>query len=397
MTINNGHFPVQVDYDLHGIVGIRLIDAMPSDVAAVTRQLGPIQAVLEHEPDIVIRFVDHLSTTSQIRYLGLDDAGFTDDAFLVLRGKHETRVKVQIPIDQVGQAQCEIVCERGLPAVPLLIPILNLTALSKGTLPLHASAFIYNGLGVLATGWAKGGKTETLLAFTANGAQYVGDEWVYISSDGQYMHGIPEPIRVWDWHLEDLPQYRALLGRSDRARLRGLNLLVQSLDQVVTSGLGRGSVPVRLMRRIGPMLKRQLYVHLRPQTLFGQGHSPMKARLQKVFFVASHESPEVTVEPIEPGEIARRMVFSLQEERSDFLSYYLKFRFAFPEARNPLIEQAEECQREALLRVLADKETYAVYHPYPVPIPAMFEVISPLLAKQGSRSEQGGRGAGGQG
>ncbi len=374
----NGQRAQTIDYDLHGLAGIRLLDAAPGDAAVVTRQLGPIQAPLARDPDILIRFVDRLPASSRVRYLGVDDAGFTDDAFLILRSKHNARARVQIPFQRIGK-QCEIVCERGLPAVPLLIPILNLTVLSKGALPLHASAFTYNDVGVLATGWAKGGKTETLLAFMARGAEYVGDEWVYLSRDGRRMYGIPEPIRVWDWHLQDLPQYRALVGRADRARLRALNLLVQSMDRAVSSGVGRGSAPVKMMKRMTPLLKGQLNVQLPPEHLFGRRFGPLVGTPDKVFFVVSHETPDVTVQPMDAQEIARRMVFSLQHERLDFMAYYLKFRFAFPDAPNPLIEQVEELQREALVRVLAGKDAYVVYHPYPVPIPSLFDAIGPLL------------------
>jgi hypothetical protein len=142
----------------------------------VTRQVGPLQSRLERDPDIVIRFVDSLPVPSRIRYLGVDDAGFTDDAFLVLRGPHKSRARAQIPFDRVGK-QCEIVCERGLLQVPLLIPILNLTVLGKGTLPLHASAFSYRDTGFVATGWSRSGKPEVLLGFMANGASYVSDEF----------------------------------------------------------------------------------------------------------------------------------------------------------------------------------------------------------------------------
>ena len=372
----NGRGSQTIDYDLHGLAGIRLVDASPSDAAAVTRQLGPIQAPLAREPDIVIRFVERLSTSSQVRYLGVDEAGFTDDAFLVLRSKFKARARVQIPFAQIGK-RCEIICETGLPAVPLLIPILNLTVLSKGAIPLHASAFTYNGTGVLTTGWSKGGKTETLLAFMAQGAEYIGDEWVYITADGQRMYGIPEPIRVWDWHLHDLPRYRTLVGRSDRARLGAIKL-VQSVDRVMPKGSGRGFFPAKVMNRMMPVLRRQLFVDMHPQKLFGAGFGKLAGSLQKVFFVVSHETPGVTVAPMDPQEIARRMVFSLQHERLDFMAYYLKFRFAFPEASNELIERAEELQRETLARVLAGKEAYAVYHPYPVSIPALFDAISPL-------------------
>ncbi|MGB3713951.1 MAG: hypothetical protein WA996_05920 [Candidatus Promineifilaceae bacterium] len=378
MTVINGQQAARTEYDLHGIVGVRILDATPADEAVVARQLGPIQGSLTRDPDITIRFVDRLSTSSTVRFLGVDDTGFTDQSFLVLRSKHKARTRVQIPFDQIGQL-CEIECERGLPAVPLLIPILNFAALSKGALPMHASAFRYNGTGALVTGWAKGGKTETLLAFMSNGAKYVGDEWIYISDDGQQMYGIPEPIRIWNWHLQEMPHYRMYVGRGERARLRGLNAIVRSMEWAISSGVGRGSATMRLTGRISSLLKRQMHVQLPPDKLFGQGESSLTSNLDKVFFVASHEAPDITVQPIDPQEIAQRMVFSLQEERMDFMSYYLKFRFAFPLKRNMLIEQAEELQRQLLLQVMAGKECYAIYHPYPVSIPALFDVINPLV------------------
>lgn len=367
----------KIDYNLHNIVGIRLVDATPQDVAAVTRQLGPIQKPFSREPDITIRFVDRLATTSPIRYLGVDEAGFTDDAFLVLRSKHKTKAKVQIPLAQVG-SRCEIVCESGLPAVPLLIPILNLTALANGAMPLHASAFTYKGTGILTTGWSKGGKTETLLAFMSQGAEYIGDEWVYISHDGYYMCGIPEPIRVWDWHLQDLPQYRSLITTEDRSRLKALKL-AHILDQTVSQRLGRNLPLGKFMKRVRPLLKRQLHVDIHPQKLFGQKFGQLKGRLEKVFFVMSHESPEVTVQPIDQEEVIQRMVFSLEYERLNFMAYYLAFRFSFPHLRNELLEQAEELQRERLRKVLTGKDTYVVYHPYPVSIPALYEAVSPFV------------------
>jgi hypothetical protein len=73
------------------------------------------------------------------------------------------------------------------------------------------------------------------------------------------------------------------------------------------------------------------------------------------------------------------MVFSLQHERLDLLAHYLKFRFAFPDRSNALIEHAEEMQRAALERALEGKEAYVVAHPYPAPIRAVYEVMDPLI------------------
>jgi hypothetical protein len=366
----------EIDYDLHGFAGIRLVDAAPGDAAAVARQLGPIRAPLDREPDIVIRFVDRLAIPSSLRYLGLGEVGFTDDAFFVLRSRHKTPARVRVGFAEVG-GRCEIVCEHGLAAVPLLIPILNLTVLRGGAAPLHASAFVFEETGVVATGWAKGGKTEALLAFMSRGAEYVGDEWVYVSADGERVHGIPEPIRVWDWHLRELPEYRALLGTGDRARLAAIRSAVALEGSLAATGAS-GLAPVRALTRLSPLLRRQLFVDVPPERLFAGGLGTLSAGFDRLFFLASHEGSDVVVEQIDPLEVARRMVFSHQHERLDFLSSYLQFRFAFPKRINPILEEAEQLERESLERVLAGKTCYAVHHPYPVSIPALFDAMGPL-------------------
>lgn len=377
-SINNPS--TTVDYDLHGFVGIRLLNANPADVTMITRQLGPIQKPLQREPDITIRFVDKLHLSSPLRLLGVDEAAFTDDAFIVLRAKQKARAKVQIPFQDIGSEHCEIVVERKLPAVPLLIDIVNLTALSRGALPLHASAWNFQGHGMLATGWAKGGKTETLLAFMSNGGEYVGDEWVYLSADGERMYGIPEPIRIWEWHLQEMPEYWEIVKRSDRVKLRGLGMIARGMDRTVASGVGSGTPPIKMLQRVMPLLKKQMNVQLPPRQLFGQaGVGPMMSKPSKIFFVASHQSDEIVVEPMTTEEVARRMVHSLEFERLSFMEYYQTFRFAFPDKVNEFIENTEKIQRDILETVLAGKDAYSVYHPYPVAIPALYDAILPVL------------------
>jgi hypothetical protein len=367
--------PGIVDYDLHGIARIRLVDASPGDVAAVSRQLGRIRAPTGGEPEIVVRFVERLLPSGTLRYLGYRDSGFTDDSFLVLRGSAKAEVKVQLPLDRVG-GRCEIVCETGLPGIPLLVPVLNYTALAKGVLPLHASAFTYQGTGVLVTGWAKGGKTETLLAFMANGARYVGDEWVYVSARGERLHGIPEPIKLWDWHLPDLPQYRALLGHGGRARLRGLLAAERAADAAGQIAPGRSA---RALERVSRLVENRRWANVHPEQLFGEANCVLEGPLDKLFLVIGDEQPDVRVEAIDALEVARRMVFSLEFERLDLRAAYLKFRFAFPERSNPILEDSERVHAELLGGALGGQEAYAVYHPFPARIPALFDAIAPLL------------------
>jgi hypothetical protein len=362
-----------VDFGLHGLAGIRLLRASPTDVAMVRRQLGPVQSSLDREPDIVIRFVDRLAAGSRIRFVGLGDAAFTDDAFLVLRSRHKAPARVEIAFTQIG-ASIEIVCERGLPAVPFLIPILNLAVLARGVLPLQASAFVHGGTGVVATGWSKGGKTEALLAFAARGAEYVGDEWVYVTGDGSRVHGIPEPIRIWGWHLRQLPQYEALVSWGDRTRLRAIELGLGSERALRRVRAGRR--PSHALTRLASLLSGQLFVDIEPGRLFGRV-GEQSAPFDRLFFLVSSDAPDITVEPVDPLEVGKRMVFSLQYERLNLTAAYLKYRFAFPTAVNPFVEQVERLERRALARAFAGKPAFVVHHPYPCSLDSLYEAMSP--------------------
>lgn len=353
-----------IEYDLHGLAGVRLVGASPRDTAAVDRQLGPIRGQLAREPEIVVRFVDALDAGAPVHLLGLDDAGFTDDAFLILRSKHKARARVAIPLAEVG-GHCEIVCERGLPAVPLLIAVLNLTVLANGALPLHASAFVHEGRGVVVTGWSKGGKTESVLAFMAHGAHYVGDEWVYVEGDGARVHGIPEPMRLWDWQLRQLPGVRARVGRAERARLAALR-----------AGVGAARGPRG--RRVAKLLSGRQHVDVAPEQLFEDAEVALSASFDRLVLIGSWEDPRIVATPVDPAQVAARMAASLRYERTPLLHAYEQFRFAFPERANPVLERAPELESTLLQRVFAGKPAHRVEHPYPVDLDGLYEVMRPV-------------------
>jgi hypothetical protein len=359
------HAPATVDYDLHGLAGIRLLDGAPGDIAAVDRQLGPIRGELRRDPDLVVRFVDRLDLKGPVTLLGLDDAGFTEDAFLVLRSKHKAKARVKLPLDRIGTPGAEITCERGLPAVPLLIACLNLTVLGRGALPLHASAFLHRGRGVVVTGWSKGGKTEAVLAFMAHGARFVGDEWIYVEPDGSRVHGIPEPMRVWDWNLRQLPVVRDRLSRTERGRLDGLRA-------ATTLATGRRG------RRVAKLLEGQRHVDIAPDRLFEGSDVALTAPFDRLFLVASRASPETVARPTDPLDIARRMAASLDYEREPLRQVYAQFRFAFPDRRNALLEDAAEREQALLLQVFAGKPAFVAEHPYPVDLARLFDAMDPL-------------------
>lgn len=366
------------DLDLHGRVGIRLIDASPSDRAAVARQLGPIGGVLERAPDITIRFVDRLPDDGPLRYIGHEDAGFTDDRYLILRGRHQSRVRVAIPMDALGGA-LEILCEHGLPAVPQLVAIVNLTALARDLLPMHACAFRHHGLGVLIVGWAKGGKSETLLAFTSRGAELVGDEWIYLDTATRRLGGLPEPMRIWDWQLRAMPELRPRVPASARRRLALTRVGVAGLRGVTRLPfIGRGA-PGSLANRLRALLEGQQSVQVPPERLLDSPVVSGGVDLDRIVLVLSHERDEIEVTAADPLDLARRAATSFMFEMADILSHYQRFRYAFPGRTNPWLDGLEARYVAAIEAGFRDVPAVMAAHPYPMAIPRLYDAIEPHL------------------
>ena len=348
----------QTDFDLHGLVGVRVVDATPADVAVVARQLGHPETTLDRAPDLVIRFVDRLAP-APLTLVGVGESGYDDDAFYLLQAKGGSPQRTKVPFDRLGPG-AEIVCEHGIPAVPHLLATVNLILLTRDVLPLHATAIEVGGEGVLVTGWSKGGKTETLLAVTSHGARYVGDEWVHLTPDGR-MLGLPEPIRLWAWQLAQRPDLLESRSAAERRRLRTWSTMSRIADRVADrSWKGAG-----LARRIAPALGRQAYLQVPPGDLFGaQGMLPT-ASLDAVVLVLSHEAPQTVVQPAGPGEIGRRMAASLAEERAPLMVHYRQFRYAFPDRSSPLLESAGEIEARLLGERLDHVPSAKVVHPHP--------------------------------
>lgn len=361
-----------VDHDVHGIVGVRLVDATPAEAALVARQIGPPRGALSRPPDIIVRFVDRLPIEG-LRWIEFGRTGFTDEGFFVLQsGKRPSRVRLSF---DDGAGRCELVCQRGVRKIPHLIGLVTLSALKHGCAPLHASAFRHQGVGVLVTGWAKGGKTEALLAFSNRGAEYVGDEWILLSPDGRSMYGLPEHIRLQDWHLRRLTAVARRVPLSRRLFFRG----VRAADAAY-GALPRRIARLPLLGLIGeamPALRRQLNVQLDPLEVFGSPSS-FAGRPDAVFLMVSDEEPTVRVERTDPELVARRMAASVSYEQLPLFSAYLASRFAFPDRRVAWMEDAGRVQAQIVRSALKAKDAFIVRHPYPVDLDQLYEAMAPF-------------------
>lgn len=359
-----------VEFDIHGLIGIRLIDPRPGDIAAVASQIGPLEAPLKRDPDLTLRFVDQLPA-GRVCHLG-HGAAFMDGAFFVF---DEGGRKTALPFDQIG-GRCEILCESGVRSVPFLAQILALQALAKGYVAVHASALLHRNVGILIAGWAGSGKTTALLGFAAMGAEFIGDEWILLGPDGDAMYGLPAPLELSSRHLKNLPHLRRAVSRPRAWMLEGLRTLANG-------SATRSAWPGRIWRRATVALQRHLAPTVSPQTVFGDHVGSLVAKPDRVFLLISHRDTAIVVEPTPPAVMAGRLALLAQHEQGRFDEYYLAFKFAFPNRKNDLVESSLEDRSRFMGGALRGKETYTVWHPHPLGFSELYEKIRPFCEADG--------------
>jgi hypothetical protein len=368
---------MSLDFDLHGVLGIRVVNATGKDATSFALRFGYYQGPLDREADITIRFEDELAPPS-MTYIGLNSTAFSKDRFYLL-DKKDGKVVAQIPMDNIGK-RCEIVFQSGIGIKDLLFEIIKFTLLSKGYIPIHASAFQYDGMGALVVGWKKGGKTEALVSFVNQGANYVGDEIVILSPDGETMFGLPIGVTLWDWQFKYIPRLVPKVSLERKILFRGIHLL-ESIDRRIHRGVLKRVFPSETLARAMPFLRRGLKISRSPQKLFTKRLCQGKVSVDKLFLIMSHSNPEIAVGSCSPSEVADRMASSNEFELSNFLQDYRAYKFAFPNVRNRFLDEISEKQGLLLRRALQGKEAYKVMHPYPVPLDQLFEQMLPYCVK----------------
>ena len=363
-----------VEFNMYGLIGIRLIDPSDHDISRLQNQFGLIQTTLQQAPEISMRFVENFSVNS-LNYLGLNSTGYLNDKFYLLDKKNGS-IQAQIPFELIGK-HCEIVCRSGLSTIPLLPEIIMFSLMKKNYIWLHASAFSYNGNSILVMGWEKGGKTESLLAFGNQNGQYIGDEMVALSSDGKKMFGIPIPMAIWEWQIKYLSKLIPTIKFQYKIVFK-IILSFEKIHGIFAKGRLKDFFPLQILGDALPALKRKLKIWALPSELFKNQQGKQGIAPNKVFLVMSHDQPDISIESCNPEEIAQRMAISNQYERMYFFKYYKAFKFAFPHLRNEFLETIDEKQDTLISHALTGKESYKVLHPYPVSLDELFNKMEPL-------------------
>lgn len=344
------------------------------------KNLAPFQRSLDRSPDIQIRFFDPEDVTD-LRFVGQDEVGFRGDDFYLLDERNGSAV-ASIPFDEIG-GPIQLRYPPGCDSAPLFDDIVRLTFLNKGFVPVHGSGFRFQGTGVLAAGWAKGGKTRTLLAFAKHGAQYVADDWVILDGKGSRMYGLPVKVTLWTWQFDQIPELLPEIKIRRRTLFAAVRL-AQKMYEGVTSARITQRFRFGAIGKLMALARRQLKITRSPESIFGVvDYSPQPVHI--AFLVISHSKDALTVEPIEKPEFVERILNSNTAEWAGLLRYYEAFKFAYPDRRNPLLDDLEARQRSVLEKSLAEVPAYVVMSPYPANLEDLFNSLTGLVATASQR------------
>ena len=373
---------MNVDYDIHGVLGLRLIDPTPSLAGLVARQLDPWRpSPLASEPDVSISRLRTVSSRGNRYRLG--DAGdsqeceFSDSEFILRKGA----MSLSLPFSSVGEG-CVIGWSGGSGMRRLLIdyvrPALQISLLPKGSLALHSAAVAYEGKGILLAGWAESGKTEAMLGFLQAGAAFVSDKWTIVDGDGSSIRHFPTPITVRNWMIGLIPGLRERLKGTELLRARAAGLVTSVLQ---TEALSRAPLTTGV-KSLAELAGR---VSVTPSQLLGkdgdggsQWRSSSSAPLESLFLLVTCGEDRIAVREADIDEISSRLADCAAYERRAFFGLYQRFKYAFPGRPNRLIEEAREAESRTLAKALASKRVFVVEAPFPFDPAALYRAIQPF-------------------
>lgn len=361
-----------MDFDIHGIVGIRLVNPQKSDIKFLSEKLGKFNKPLNREPDIIFNFTKKIDIPS-FTYLGLT-AIFTEDSFFAVSRKENLLMK--IPFETFGE-KSEYLIESGCYDIPWLFDIINFTFLKKNYIPIHATAFKVNDTGIMIIGWSKGGKTESLLAFANHGAHYIGDEWIILSNDGNTIFGIPVPICIWEWQFENIPRLLPKTGLQQKVLYKFIHFL-----DLIHKGLKKfgfeKSFLSSILNKAMPIFNQQLNIRVNPEKIF-KSNQLNTATLDKIILSFSHNDSEYKLEKSDYLDLVKHAYYSNSYEQSEFLNLYKEYKFAFPDSKNDFLEDLDNLQYTLLKDAFKNKETYIFKHPYPMKFEDMYNKLKHLV------------------
>ncbi len=170
-------------------------------------------------------------------------------------------------------------------------PLVRLSLLNAGVLPLHASSAALDDRGVLLPAWCHTGKTNLMLGLAARGAGIMADDWSFIDGERQILLN-PKPAAVFDYNLRAFPELSSRLPHTSKL---GVKLMDFTRSTRKTISLRLGRTPARIadfaLRALNHLLVSTVPLHdLAPVARL--------ARCHRIVLLSSIDRREVVIRQV---------------------------------------------------------------------------------------------------
>ncbi|GIV82275.1 MAG: hypothetical protein KatS3mg051_1629 [Anaerolineae bacterium] len=179
--------------------------------------------------------------------------------------------------------------------MPLLIPLINLTMVAKGVLPLHAAAFVYHGVGRSGDRLVEGRQDRGGCWPSWRTARTTwATRWVYLPADDSRCPGHSgADSACGTGTCGSFRELRERLGRSDRLRLAALRGMAALHRARARSGAG---APWRVS------WSDSGFADLDPRAIFPAERCALAGRFDRLFWMVTHDAPTIDVMPVSAEE-----------------------------------------------------------------------------------------------
>jgi hypothetical protein len=368
----NGKYVCSVGLELHGHIRLDLHGASQDDVQSVMLATGACRNASDGQPDVEVRFTKSAPDVVW-RHLGQRDAYYAEGQFALGCDHFKSPVPMVLPAAAGPEPFRVTYPSGGGRRLPWLRSMINGKCVDKQLLGVHAAAFTFEDRGCLVCGWPRGGKTGTLLAFLLHGAQYLAAEWVYVSHQGRTMQGVPEHIRLRDWHLRQGGTSLKLVGWGGRMRLIGRRWAANGTAGI-SRVLGAFLPGDKSLRKLAAGIDRHRYVDRPAADWLGQQLQPRTAPLDTILLVGTHDARDIQVTRLGTEEAKRRLIVLQDEDQEDLTWAYRRWAYAMSDP-SAWLADFEEKRSVLLDQLIEGKAVYAVDHPEEVNLIDLFQEL----------------------
>jgi|GEM_PF-2512886 len=363
-----------MQFSIHDIVRIRFKGESEGLRSYFGREWKLFRCSESAKADIDVEFVKHIPIKEGVEFVSIFSA-YTPTGDFIYFDRYGN--KSLLPFETFGKKEIKIISENSIHPPSfynyILIPAIRSFLLRKGFTFLHASSIAIAGKGIVFPAWAGTGKSSMVIRFLKDGAEFMSDELAIIGKGGD-LYAYPNSLNLYDYNFNEFPELRRSLNREKRMQFL-LKDIFEKFVYTPGSKLPATSTLRNVLFKLQQLSKNLVRVKIPAEELFPGVKVREKVPLEKIFFIIRGEVNSPVVRAVEPEFVAQKMARCLEFEFNYYYIYYLMFKFAFPDKKVGVIENALKLQEGILKNAFKGIETYYCIIPYGVNTEVFYNLL----------------------